>query len=229
MNAAPAGATIEVCPGTYPENVYVERDLTLVGAGEAQTVIDGGGLGWTVHAFHTSLVLRDLAVVDGVGGVYLEGVFGLGHTLTTERVAISDNLDRGIRAYSGTLSLVDTTLARNVGVNGAAVDLLYSDLTLERCLVEDNVATSQGGALVLDQSSAVDTDSVFRRNTAATGGGAFLRGTVSTLELVGSDWATGMADENVPDDVACTADSIGWLGVGVSVTCTNLSTGCSCQ
>jgi hypothetical protein len=50
------------------------------------------------------------------------------------------------------------------------------------------------------------------------------------VEVVNGDWGTGMPLENVPDDVGCTNDSIGWLGAGVSVICTvPFNNACECQ
>ncbi|MBL8181987.1 MAG: hypothetical protein JNL64_10305, partial [Blastocatellia bacterium] len=51
INAAVAGNTIKVCPATYPEDVTVNKALTIVGvAGAATTIIEGpiGGSGSTV-------------------------------------------------------------------------------------------------------------------------------------------------------------------------------------
>src|ERR1035438_1701484 len=46
VNAVPSGSTIKVCPGTYPEQVTITKNLTLIGNGPtASTVtVPAGGL-----------------------------------------------------------------------------------------------------------------------------------------------------------------------------------------
>jgi parallel beta-helix repeat protein len=44
VNAAPAGSSISVAPGTYKEDVSITKAITLQGAGSATTIIDATGL-----------------------------------------------------------------------------------------------------------------------------------------------------------------------------------------
>src|SRR5208283_915316 len=39
VNAVPSGSTIEVCPGTYPEQVVISKPLTLTGAASNAEVL----------------------------------------------------------------------------------------------------------------------------------------------------------------------------------------------
>jgi hypothetical protein len=124
---------------------------------------------------------------------------------------------------------ISATIARNTARYGAGLYLYRADTNLTRCVVEDNVATWEDGGFDVYDSVVVDTHGVVRRNVALAGGGLFLNNDNATvLELIDSDWATGMADENVPDDVGCASDTIGWLGVGVTVTCTVVNGTCAC-
>ena len=42
LNKASSGDTIHVGAGTYVENIYIGKDITLLGAGASSTLIDGG-------------------------------------------------------------------------------------------------------------------------------------------------------------------------------------------
>lgn len=46
VNAAPAGGTVKVCPGVYPEQVTINKNLTLIGTGPTAStvVVPAGGL-----------------------------------------------------------------------------------------------------------------------------------------------------------------------------------------
>src|SRR5690242_12761042 len=48
LNQAPSGATIQVADGTYNENPLIGGSVSLVGASQTKTIIDGGGLDTTV-------------------------------------------------------------------------------------------------------------------------------------------------------------------------------------
>ncbi|MEW6268981.1 MAG: choice-of-anchor Q domain-containing protein [Thermodesulfobacteriota bacterium] len=70
VDAAPRGATIEVAPGTYVENVVLaaRTSLTIAGAGGGATVIDGNGAGRVVdvQVEGTRLTLAALTLTNGV-------------------------------------------------------------------------------------------------------------------------------------------------------------------
>src|ERR1035438_7235682 len=46
VNAVPSGSTIKACPGTYPEQVTITKNLTLIGNGPTAStvVVPAGGL-----------------------------------------------------------------------------------------------------------------------------------------------------------------------------------------
>lgn len=77
VNAAPASATVNVAAGTYNENVNVNKDLTITGAGSdtSGTVIQPvSGNGITVAASGASsanpLTLQNLRVTGAADGIY---------------------------------------------------------------------------------------------------------------------------------------------------------------
>jgi hypothetical protein len=95
ISAAPAGSTIEVCPGTYAEQVEITKALTLKGisssnSGQAIIAVPGSGLTSTTSIFFGPTVAPQLWVssgpveisnitVDGTGGGcyggWLVGIF----------------------------------------------------------------------------------------------------------------------------------------------------------
>jgi len=85
--AAPTGATVQVCPGTYPEQVTIDKGLTLQGISSANSaaailVMPGGGFVQNATLFNTPLAAQLLVqspdpvnvtsiTVDGTGGSVL--------------------------------------------------------------------------------------------------------------------------------------------------------------
>lgn len=74
INATTAGATISICAGTFTENIRIDRNLTLAGAGTTSTILDGGAA-MSVIAINpelTAVAIRDLTITNGkspgVGG-----------------------------------------------------------------------------------------------------------------------------------------------------------------
>ncbi len=91
------GPTIDVDPGTYFENVTIDRDVVINGSGPDSTTVDGGGSG-TVFTIQPSFIphnveLRGMSIVNGLaidgGGIHNEGLL----TVADSRVA--DNVAQG--------------------------------------------------------------------------------------------------------------------------------------
>lgn len=137
-NALPGADTIVLLPGTYrltiagrDENnattgdLDITESLTIIGAGEGNTIIDASGLDRAFHVIAgASLDLKGVTIINGdadLGGVILNQ-----GALTTENVTISDStallgggiyndivvdeLAADIQAGSGTLTVTDVSV-----------------------------------------------------------------------------------------------------------------------
>lgn len=84
VDGALAGHTIVVSSGTYSENVYIDKALTLAGAGRETTIIDGGGSDSAVVRIEnaTNATLTGFSLRDGKYGV---------HAYSVDSVVISGN------------------------------------------------------------------------------------------------------------------------------------------
>lgn len=120
INAAQPGATIRVCAGTFEENIYIEKDVTVIGAGINKTIIDGKALDSVVGISPdlTGVTLRDMTLRNGkspgVGGGISNGK---SHT-TLINLLITDNIaqDRGGGIdvdVSGEVTMTNVTITNN--------------------------------------------------------------------------------------------------------------------
>jgi len=73
INASSAGDTIRVWNGTYYENVIVNKSLSLIGNGSADTTIDGSDGGHTVQISADLVNMSGFDIRNGDSGVYLNG------------------------------------------------------------------------------------------------------------------------------------------------------------
>jgi hypothetical protein len=134
--AAPVGATVEVCPGTYAEQVTISTPLTLEGitignTNRAIIVPPSGGLSATVvSALGVSVAYQVLVTTgpvnitnitvdgtgnDGNGGSFLAGIFyegGSSGTVNevTARYQIDEGEGTGIWAENGTSTMETVTM-----------------------------------------------------------------------------------------------------------------------
>ena len=70
VDAAQAGSTVLICPGTYVEQVTIARnDLTLLGSGQGVTVLRPSAVPATVTGVLVPYLVAPIVVVNGVSGV----------------------------------------------------------------------------------------------------------------------------------------------------------------
>lgn len=166
VNAAPPGATLTLCAGrrVLAATVDIGQDLTLVGAGAGQTILDGGDAVRVLRIGELARVtVRDLTVTrgrvtgqqpdDGAGG----GIFTL-----------------------GVLTLTNVTVASNAGVGGGGI-FTRGALTLGAGSVVTANDAAAGAGVVVDAAGTLTMQSGSRvsGNTASDSvGGVFSLGTL---------------------------------------------------
>jgi hypothetical protein len=159
--ADPGCATIQVAAGTYYENLVVSHSLTLEGAGQGATIIDGGAAGRVIDVGPGLTVqIRDLTVTNGKlqwdngagirNGSVVSPQPGQGSHLTLTRVRVANN-DAGD------------------GYGGGILNNRYSTLLVEHSTISANTARDGGGLGVVIDSVATVNDSVVGGPTRADG------------------------------------------------------------
>jgi len=171
INAAVAGDTILVAPGTYAETLLIDNlSLTIRSSGGANvTTIDASGLGVTAVRFldgptNPSGSFRGFTVSGGAG---VDG----GGLFSDIDLALRDCIFHDNQADTG---------------GGASLRGFGSNAGVLNCTFADNTALFQGGGLyiaAIGATSSLQVDGcTFRDNQAADGGGAFVsRSTVGNL------------------------------------------------
>lgn len=195
IDAADPGDTIFVCPGTYNENLLIDKDLTIVGAGQGaapsnNTIVDGSGSQSVIRVEGAGVLaaLRFLRITGGGGGfgagvesdadLTLSNVTVIGNTAGVEGGGLFNNPGRTMTLINCTVS--DNTAQGDSGRGGGIFN--EGTLVLTNTVVTDNQATINGGGILNFGGSAVSLDansSVTGNHADLDGGGVFNIGNIT--------------------------------------------------
>ena len=177
IDHAAAGDTL-VVRGTCQGSFVVTKDLTIRGK-------SNGGFG------------RATLAGDGRRTVLSIGAGEVGVAVTASGLTITGGGAGGVAVnLASSLTLVDSTVADNLGVDGAGIAVgTLASLTLQASTVTRNTASGDGGGIYASDNSAPVSvaDSSISFNTAVSGGGVAIgrRGNVQLANsVIGGNTAT---------------------------------------
>lgn len=181
VSAVAPGTDILIHPGTYRENVTIDRSVVLSASGSG-TVIDGGGIASTVTVLGGAVVsLQGLTLTHGAA-TFGGGIRNLG-TLTLVDVAVHANHATsgggGIsNEGAGTLAIYGGAIADNAssGRGGGVLNHGGATLLLEAVALRGNAARSEGGAIAVASGSVTIVQGTARDNAATDGGAVAVAG-----------------------------------------------------
>lgn len=163
INAAPAGAVLDICAGTYNERLVISgKSLTLRGtSGAASTIVDAGAAGRALDVSNTPS----------------PGVTVRGLTLRNGRSAGPGG---GIRCTSSKLTVNTSVIRDSRGAGGGGLYATGCALSVTGTRFENNNGGSgMGGGAWVASSSGVIATSKFLSNRGELGGGvAVVEGTM---------------------------------------------------
>lgn len=201
IDAARSGDTIEIAAGTWTEALDTSgRSLTLTSAGGGTVILEAPGetvltvvsgesvsvIGVTVSGGEQGIEVRGStlfltdSVVSGNSGQGAGAGLGIfeGSTAYIQGCTIQSNSalsgydGGGIYVRQSTAELGDTEILDNAADRGAGLLAEESEVTLDQVTFRRNVANSQGGAIRLGDTTALDaTDVTIEDNEAGTRGG----------------------------------------------------------
>ena len=198
IDAASNGDTVLVAAGTYTGSgnknlTWTGKNITIEGAGVAQTIIDLEGSGRAFYLHHPSVtrrsIIKDLRITDGFvdavgvlgngGGILLDGATSL--LLDQLRIdSCEANNGGGIFVNDGSvLGMCDVAMALNVAdIDGGAIRVKNATALILDCTVSNNSTTNGSGGGIsffsVASSNRLDLkDTVVSGNTAGgnSGGG----------------------------------------------------------
>ena len=196
VNAAAAGDEV-VVGGTCTGTVSVTKNLTITGRANSPTLDGGHGRSVLRIAANVSVTLDKLVITNGSSSLAPNGagITNMG-TVTLQDSTVTGNtgVDGGgiFNDFSGTVILNgSTTVTGNIAANGGGI-VNFGTVTMNGgSKVTGNTATSLGGGIDNLGAVTMNGGSNVTGNTAQQGGGIYNRGT-----LVGA-----VAEHNVSDNI----------------------------
>lgn len=174
VDAAVSGDTVLVAAGTYDSLfyppgadtarcvVYMKTGVTLLGAGQGQTVIDAQNQGRGIHCFGVATGrIEALTVVN----------------------AFSQITGAGIFCTQGSSPTIADCEVKDCG-DGGIICTFASDPFITDCVIKDNVYKTGGGIAVEDGAAPTVANTLIYRNTAPEAGGVLVRGAGSSVTLL---------------------------------------------
>jgi hypothetical protein len=153
IDAAEDGDTVVICPGTFVGDLSIEKDLRLLGAGAAATVLRGTGTDTVVRVQTNTVDLENLQITGGNGGVG-GGIENGRSTLTLRNVLVSENSaeSKGGGIFNNdVLNLIDSEVRGNEAENGGGIYNLSGSGNTVTCngasRVTGNTASNTGGGI----------------------------------------------------------------------------------
>ncbi|MEM9767768.1 MAG: filamentous hemagglutinin N-terminal domain-containing protein [Cyanobacteria bacterium P01_D01_bin.71] len=182
VDVAAANGTVNLAAGTYQEGqeVTTSRAITLRGAGQTNTFLDGAGTHRVLnHASADPITLEELTVQNGStagngGGIFSNGAI----TLTNSTVSGNSTSDNGggISSNTGALTLNNSTVSGNSSTdNGGGVYTRNGLITLTNSIVSNNSSNRYGGGVHSRSVITVTNSTVSGNSSRRNGGGLYSR------------------------------------------------------
>lgn len=165
VDASQSGDAINIAPGTYFENVQIDKSLDIKGAGASETIVDGNQSG------SVFIVGREDPDVDvSIFGITIQG--GTGTIANLGPMWWEPLAGGGILNY-GTLELNEAIISDNIAIIGGGIANIGGTVSLkDHSYIADNIAAYLGGGVynALNGTLTLSDSSSICNNTAIHGG-----------------------------------------------------------
>jgi CSLREA domain-containing protein len=190
----PAGTYVLTITGTVENasltgDLDISSDLTIDGAGQGDTEIDGNGIDRVLHILSGTVTLSDLTIANGDAGAENGGgVFNFGD-VTIENSRIRDctaDSGGGIHMGTGTLTLIGSRIDGNTAEDGGAILFSSTGVVVHiiDSVISGNTATQGNGGGIFNSGITSLSNSTVSGNRAAKSGGGILTIGLGTAEVI---------------------------------------------
>ncbi len=202
IEAVDLGSSVIIGPGTWPLSIDLGGvDVSLIGAGDALTFLDGERMDQIIVADEGETVhLEALTLMNGIGA--LGGALMVdGGSVTLADVTLRDNdgvWGGAIYLLAGTFVATGITVVDNTaGHYGGGAHFEESIVDISQATFAQNFAADvYGGAIFADSVDMVISNAIFADNAGAQGGGLHLTGASGDRSVVTLDFITAVHNDS---------------------------------
>jgi predicted outer membrane repeat protein len=190
FDSANPGDIIRVKSGVYTENLYLDKNVTLIGENQANTVIDGDHRSNCVVVSKATVNIIGFTLKNGIESLNSNshggGIRNVGGVVTVENSTISDNTAKygGGIDNCGTMALKGVVVKNNRATpydGGGIWHDNYFTLTIENSTICNNYAENGGG--IRSQGPTTLRNVIVENNHAnGNGGGINIKASTATIE-----------------------------------------------
>jgi len=243
VDAATSGDTITINSGTYIENVViVGKTLTIQGAGEDITIVDGNESG-SVFAIseNADLSISDMTITNGTGTrigspSYGGGIYIVQSSLNLKNCIVENTYVTGgaggLEATASILNIDDCIFRMNRGNKGGAITLHYGEAIIKNNLIETNSCSDGGAIYMMNYSHATIINNViYGECPAGIGLGAGAEAIITNNTILNNQHgiATNTYDQRFGTGTATIKNNILWGNlddlVNLTATYSNIEDG----
>lgn len=185
-----SGDTITICAGAFGGNISINRNLTIIGAGDDATSLEGDGNGSVVSiANDLTVEIQDVTITGGINDGGVGGGIANGTAQTTLiGVHVTGNIagsrGGGIDINAGGLVTLNNSrvTGNSAGTDGGGVLALGDLVLVNESVVADNEAGENGGGIAIQGGGTVTIDptsSVTDNSAVDDGGGVYNEGEIT--------------------------------------------------
>ncbi|MTK63356.1 MAG: hypothetical protein F8N15_02195 [Methanobacterium sp.] len=223
IRSANPNDTIKVSPGTYRENIVIDKNITIIGNNQNNTILDGNQADICIIIQPELKVhITNLTIKNGKdpgNGYYGGGIQNYGNLTITNTTITNNTSDYGggIRSYGpitlkkatitnnhvgaagggisirNTLVVEDSTITNNTAWWGGGIDTDIKPVILRRVNIKNNSAGADGGGISSVSESLTIEDSTITGNSAEKNGGGIYM--VRLMYIYGSEITNNRAND----------------------------------
>lgn len=182
INTAKSGDIIKIAPGTYKENIKINKSIQIIGNNLSTTIINGNQKTSCIKILEGFRVtIKGLTITNGKGsvmggGINNEGILNLNTVKITTNTA--EHYGGGI-FNDGKLIMINSTITNNNASIGGGI-MTQNEMEIYKSTISANTA-ELGGGIHNDGSELSVSSSVLTKNIANTGGAIYNNGGILNL------------------------------------------------
>ncbi|MCD6447874.1 MAG: right-handed parallel beta-helix repeat-containing protein, partial [Thermoplasmata archaeon] len=150
INAANDGDIIYIFEGTYEGNIWVDKELRIIGEAAGKVVIDGNGRNYAVNIVQNNVTVENLTINNGLLAGIGTGIFSDNVNVTIKNCIIHGNEEYGLEILSDNVTVINCTIydlpvamkisATNVTITHSTVYETEWGIVIEgaeNCIIQD--------------------------------------------------------------------------------------------